>query len=425
MQRTLQILAAPASTQTANMLRQLLGTVAGFTATILPTGGNATIAPHSAPDVLLYELPAIGTEGLLALQALLGRLPEDTPAFVIGQIDSPSLMRSLMQMGVRDVLHEPLQADELQLALTRVLDERREQQAPATQLDTVASFFNAHSGSGASLLAANTATSLARRHQARVALIDLDFQFGKIAHFLDIKPQSHVLDALRDVHRLDPVFLKALMCTHESGVQVLAAPPRLMPLECSPTAVRKLIATAAASYDVVILDLPRVVSEWTLEALACSDKILLLTQNNLGAMRDTRRLLDYLSAHAELLPEHIEVVNSRAMSRLTSTSIEQMKKVLGVSRLHRMRNDYAAALAAEDQGLPLFRAAPQSALTEDCERLAWHIWRLRHPETGGTPSRAPRWFDRLRGLQGEPAIPSPPESRQPRASPAPALLSDT
>lgn len=401
MHNKLEILAAPAGTQTAHALRQHLAGKTEFDVTVLPAGSPVTVPEH-APDVLLYELPVISAEGLQTLQDLLTRLPEGSTVFAIGQVDSPTLMRSLMQMGVRDVLHEPVNAEELGQALQRVLEEKRAQLAPPARLSTAVSFFNAHSSSGATLLAINTAIALTRRHDAHVALLDLDLQFGKIAHFLDLKPQSHVLDALRDAHRLDPVFLKALMCTHESGVQVLAAPSVLMPPEAASAAVRKLIDTAIASYDVVIVDLPRVVSEWTLDIMASCDKVMLMTQNNLGAMRDTRRLMNFLAGPGEIAAERLEVVNNRAMSRLTSTSIEQMKKALGIARVHRVRNDYAAALAAEDQGLPLFRAAPQSVLTEDSERLADHIWRLHHPEAETPKVRLPRWFDRLRGLPVQP-----------------------
>ncbi|MCD6061560.1 MAG: pilus assembly protein CpaE, partial [Moraxellaceae bacterium] len=374
----------------------LLGSVADYQLTVLPAGSTSLLT-DSAPDVLLYELPALREDGLHALQSLLDTSPGHLTVFVIGQVDSPGLMRGLMQMGVRDVLHEPLEPDEVREVLNRLLEEKRARFAtPATQA-IVAAFFNAHGSSGASLLAVNAATALARNHGARVALVDCDLQFGKVAHLLDLKPQSHVLDALRDAHRLDQVFLKALVAEHESGVHVLAAPPRLMPLEVSTGAVHRLIETAAAHYDVVILDLPRVVTEWSLEAMSQCDKILLITQNNLSAVRDTRRLLDYLALHSDLRPNAVEVVNNRAMSRLASTSVEQMKKALGVTRLHRIRNDYAAALSAEDQGIPLYRVAPQSPLTQDADKLAAHIWRLRHPDTPATPVKPSRWFDRLRG----------------------------
>lgn len=397
MQNPLEILALPASTQTAAVLRQLLGQDRNYHCIQLPPGSSRLPASLDAPDVLLYELPVPGGDGLEALQALRAQLAEDVSLIVTGATDSPGLMRSLMQLGVRDVLHEPLDPAELTATLARVQAEK--QAAAPARRSTVAAFCNAHGSSGATLLAVNTAITLAQQQGARVALIDFDLQFGKVAHLLDLKPATHVLDALRDAHRLDEVFLKALMAEHESGVHVLAAPPTLAPLELSTTAVRKLIGVAAASYDIVILDLPRLVSEWTLQAMAECDRVLLLTQNNLGALRDTRRLLDYLSSAGELPADRIEVVNNRALSRQASTSIEQMKKILGRPRLHRVRNDYSAALSAEDQGLPLYRVAPQSALTQDSERLAGHLWQLHHPGAALASHKAPRWFDRLRGLQ--------------------------
>lgn len=402
MHSKLHILAAPASTDTANALRQCLGGAVDYETTLLGTGSVPDLDAVPAPDVLLYELPAVDGEGLPALQALLARLAGRAPVFVIGQVESPALMRSLMQMGVRDVLHEPLQPGELLAALGRVQDECRAAAAKAERRGTVVALCNGHGSSGASLLAVNIATTLVRRHDARIALIDFDLQFGKLAHYLDLKPQTHVLDALRDAHRLDPVFLKALMYEHEAGVHVLAAPSTLAPLEASAAAVRKLVDTAAVEHDMVILDLPRVMNDWTLEALAASDRLLLVTQNTLGALRDTRRLMNFLTGSAEVPAERIEVVSNRAMSRLGSTTVDQMKRALGISRMHRIRNDYAAALAAGDQGLPLWRAAPQSVLCEDCDRLALHLWRQCHPEAAAPRRRAPRWLDRLRRLEPQP-----------------------
>ncbi|MDF2447225.1 MAG: pilus assembly protein CpaE [Moraxellaceae bacterium] len=402
MHSKLHILAAPASTDTANALRQCLGGASDFMTTLLTTGSTPDLDDGPAPDVVLYELPALAGDDLPVLQALLARLDAGTPVFVIGQVASPSLMRILMQMGVRDVLREPLEPSELLAALAGVQDERRLAATPVARCATVIALCNGHGSSGASLLAVNVGAALARRHGARVALIDFDLQFGKLAHYLDLKPKTHVLDALRDAHRLDPVFLKALMCEHEAGVQVLAAPPGLSPMEASAAAVRKLVDTAAMEHDVVLLDLPRVMNDWTLEALAASDRLLLVTQNTLGALRDTRRLMNYLTTSGEVPAERIEVVSNRAMSRLGSTTVDQMKRALGITRMHRIRNDYAAALAAGDQGLPLWRAAPQSVLGEDCERLALHLWRQRHPEAAAPRRRAPRWLDRLRGLEPQP-----------------------
>jgi pilus assembly protein CpaE len=398
MHTKLHMLAVPASMQTTNDLRRILDGLDYLQLTLLPVGSRVPeFKDGSSLDVLLYEMPEVNEEGLGVLQALLKGIDEETAILVIGRIDSPALMRRLMHMGIDDVLRDPLDAAELLPALQGVLHDRQEQQA-AAHLTCVVSFFNAFGNSGTTLLAVNTATELASRHKASVALLDFDIQFGKAAHFLDLKPQANMVDALGDADRLDQVFLNALMCEHETGVHLLAAPALLAPLNVQIAAVHKIVQTAAAMYDVVIVDLPRLITNWTLLAMLQSDKVLIVTQNNLSAIRDTRKLMDFLPAQG-LPAGNIEVVNARAMSRHASTSIEQMKKTLGLERLHRIRNDYATALAAEDQGLPLARVAPRSALTEDCAHLADHIWRHNHAADVDTQVRVLSWFDRLLGRQ--------------------------
>jgi pilus assembly protein CpaE len=76
-------------------------------------------------------------------------------------------------------------------------------------------------------VAANLAHSLQFELEKKVALVDLDIQFGTVAYDLDIKSDGGIVEALRNHGRIDQVFVEALMAKHSSGVDVLASPADL------------------------------------------------------------------------------------------------------------------------------------------------------------------------------------------------------
>jgi Flp pilus assembly CpaE family ATPase len=125
--------------------------------------------------------------------------------------------------------------------------------------------------------------------------------------------------------------------------------------------------------------------------LRFADPLMLVMQNTLVAIRDAKMFLDYLPAQG--VPEtKVELVNNRAMSDLFSVKIDELKKTLHKEHIHRIRNDYAAAVSAYDRGVPLASVAPSSKLTKDIVGLAKYL-----VDRSGRPierksGRLSKWF---------------------------------
>jgi pilus assembly protein CpaE len=206
-------------------------------------------------------------------------------------------------------------------------------------------------------------------------LIDFDLQFGDVAISLDMHPRSTVNDALRQPDRVDTVLLKALVTKHESGLDVLPSPGNLTSLdEMEASSVRKILQAAVQEYEFVILDLPRYFNAPVIEALKFSDPIMLVCQNSLETIRNAKVILDNMTLLGIPLA-HVELVNNRAMAKSSSVSIDKLKSTLGKERIHRVRNDYSAAVSAQDQGVPIASVAKKSEMTKDITSLAEYIAR--------------------------------------------------
>jgi pilus assembly protein CpaE len=334
----------------------------------------ASIGKDEMPDLLIYEIHGDKENELDALETLIAQYKEKFTIFVTYADGDISTIRRLMRAGIKDVFPQPIQtADLIQSTTIAITEKRKRIQSALGGKGGVTSFINAKGGTGASTIAVNVAHMLAKKYGADVCLIDLDIQFGSVALQLDLHPTSTVLEALVQPERIDPVFVRALAIKHESGLDVLASPSDLSPIDdIEGPAVTRLLAAAAELYDYVIVDVPRIYNEWVVAALKFSDPVMLVCQNNLSTVRDAKLLLDRL-AHDGISFANMELINNRAMSKGSSVTIDKLKDTLGKDKLRRVRNDFKTASHAQDQGRPVLEVDKASHLTHDIDAIAKYI----------------------------------------------------
>jgi len=396
MQTTLNILAIVRSEKTSKDVSAFLDGVEGLVTTA-EVHADKVILPeaNALPDVLLYEVVAPSSAELVLLETFIANYREKLTVLAIGSTADTELLRRLMRAGVRDVMPSPLVRQELVTTCTDLLSDKRsrmaEQEGP---IHAVCVFMDAKGGCGATTIAVNVAATLAHDRKVKTCLLDFDLGFGSCAHMLDLKPTSFVTDAIQQEDRLDSVFLTALMTEHSSGLHVLASPasPASGADKLSLDVVRKIIGFAADIYDVVIVDVPRDMTPWVMETVRVSTKTFVVMQNTLAIIRDVKLLLDYLP-HAGIDLRKIELINNRAMAKSQSVTVDQLKQTLGRERVHRVRNDYHTALAAADQGMPVYKVATGSEMMEDVRHLANDIWQTHGPVTHGRASFLARLFN--------------------------------
>ncbi len=96
-----------------------------------------------------------------------------------------------------------------------------------------------------------------------------------------------------DPTRLDAQLLEVMLARHQSGLAVLAAPRA--PTE-PPRTDGKFVANAlsivADTFDNMVLDLPPVWQPWTFDVLAGSDRIFVVTEFTVPAMRKAHELAE-------------------------------------------------------------------------------------------------------------------------------------
>ena len=334
----------------------------------------SALGKEELPDVIFFELDGHAQRHLEDLEALLKDHRSSVSVYVTYNNVQLDVVRRMMRIGVKDIFPQPFQTQELMSELAHAVSAKRERvKASQGAKGGVTTFIDAKGGVGSTSLAVNVAHVLAEKHKAEVLLIDFDLQFGDVAISLDIQPRSTVYDALRQPDRVDTVLLKALITKHDSGLDVLASPGNLTSMdELTSSSVRKILQAAVQDYEFVLIDLPRYFNSGVIEALKFSDPIMLVCQNSLETIRNAKMILDQLSLLGVSLAS-VELINNRAMAKSGSVSIDKLKSTLGKEQIHRVRNDYAAAVSAQDQGLPVASVARKSDMTKDVHALAEYI----------------------------------------------------
>jgi len=320
---------------------------------------------------LVVEIDPANTEDLAALQQLCQTDGGHLPVIVVTEKLYTQTLRQLLQFRVSDWMRKPLDAQEVVRSCKQAIHAAR-----ATSLSQGAkcyAFIGAAGGVGTTILAVESAFLLARRAKQfeRTCLIDLDFQSGMIAHYLNVAPNLHIEEIASSPDRLDRQLLDVMLSRHESGLAVLAAPNSLTAFgSTNPVAVTRLLDLASANFDFVVIDLPRSWQPWSRDILSGANKIFIITELTVPGLHHARTLSEVFDESLSAGSEIGFIINKRRKrifgQYLTSGDAS---RVLG--------SKFAGFVAAKDdlvreaidRGVPLYDLSKSNRIDEDLSRI--------------------------------------------------------
>src|SRR5277367_1433582 len=242
------------------------------------------------------------------------------------------------------------------------------------------SFTPSAGGVGNSTLAIETAIHLVRAKSskgARVALVDLDFQFSHVCDYLDIAPKFQFEEIVAAPDRLDDHLLSAFISHHPSGLDVLAASrSRFHARDLSVEALSALFDRMAQRYSTIIIDLPLSVHSWTLPLLAASKGILVTGLNTIPGLRQIEETLRALRDEATITADVRAVVNRCDVGLLGKVArADHVARILGEEKRFCVRNA-AVAVECVNVGSPIALAYPSDKSVKDVAAIAEFCVRL-------------------------------------------------
>jgi pilus assembly protein CpaE len=254
-------------------------------------------------------------DGITATEAILRDVPF-TQIVILSVQSEPDYMRRAMLAGARDFMVKPPSSDELIGTIRNVAvlaqDQRKKVEAPARQLaahGTVAggeappshrplgkilAFYSAKGGVGCTTLATNMAIGL-NTEDTPTVLVDANLQFGDVPVFLNMQVKNSIIDLAARAEDIDPEILEDVLLTHDSGLHILAGPPRPeMAEEIHAEQVRKVLQLLRRHFAYVVVDTSSTMDDVTLAALDSADLLVTVATPDIPAIKDARLLFDLL-----------------------------------------------------------------------------------------------------------------------------------
>jgi pilus assembly protein CpaE len=310
-----------------------------------------------------------------------------------------------MRAGVREVLPAPVTAATLVPALARMREKLERHEHVNGK---VLAFVSCKGGSGATFLATNLAYAMATECGQRVALIDLNLQFGDASLFVaDQKPPGTLADVALQIHRLDASLLASIMMPITSNFSVLAAPDDPVHAgDITPTHIDKLLSLARRHYDFVVLDIGRGLDPVGLRALDLADTIFPVLQTTLPYVRDGKRLLDVFRSLG-YPPTKVQVIVNRHQKN-AHVKLEDLEAACGTPIWRVVPNHFETAAASVNQGIPVLKLSAKNPIAKALKGLARGLVGDAAPAPGG-------WLARLLKKPTREAPPTalPPSGAQP------------
>lgn len=344
---------------------QLAGTAANADE-VMPT------IAATCPDVVLLDVSA-SSDVVTTVRRIVLSCPK-TCVIVTGAGTPPSTMSRAVAAGARGFLIKPYSPTDVLDTIKEALDVARavsqQVQRPSQERSRgrIIAVYSPKGGVGSTTVAANLAVALAARQKTKVALVDLDLQFGDVGTVLDLHGANSLAEVVGHDDLTDDLIDETFVA-HPSGVRTLLAPDNLQVVETiDPEQVTRLLSQLRAHFDFVVADLWSSYESLTIGVLRSADTIIVVTTPELPALRDIQRFVRAVESDAQIA-EKLVIVANRYPGR-AGLSKDDMTKALGRAILATIPSEGISVTDAINRGLSLLDSRARVRLARQYHELA-------------------------------------------------------
>lgn len=321
-------------------------------------------------SAVIIDMDASRLDEIEALQRMIRRLGDAVPVVVVTQEFNASAVRILVQLRVADFLVKPVTTADLVRSCIRALQGPGREENAEAQIST---FMPAAGGVGTTTLVLETAYQLhnSTLRGASTCVVDLNFQQGSCAEYLDLEPRFDISEIENQPERLDRHLLDVMLSKHESGLCVLAAPNAPSEMRSFNTdVVVRMLDLVAAYFDNVVIDLPRTWFPWTETVLLGSNNLYVVAEMTVPCLRHTQRLVRAIQDTTGKAIKPKVIVN-RFEQRMFDAGIKQadVEDILGDHFVGGISNNYRLVRNAVDRGVPLHEIDPDANVIADLRKI--------------------------------------------------------
>lgn len=289
---------------------------------------------------------------------------------------------SLAQMGVPEIISNPVTPSKVSIAFSRAAQRLRPAGADDGKLFA---FLPAKAGAGATTVAIGTAAAVARIRKERTLLLDFDLRLGVTSFLLKLDGHGSVQDALQQAGQGDEDLLPRI-ATHREHLDILGSAPVQFPAEIQTQGCPVILNRAQARYGVTIVDLPGTMELYELDALVRASEIFLVFTPDAAGLHMAKRKSEALKA-LDLSGKVTGIMNQ--VERRSALALSDIEDLLGLPVRFSLPSDTKAVSRAVLEGT----GAPDgSALAAQIEPIAKSIAGPADPGSSGAPRRFIEFF---------------------------------
>ncbi|MGA2327274.1 MAG: hypothetical protein ABSH05_13410 [Bryobacteraceae bacterium] len=292
---------------------------------------------HLRLDVLIIDLTRLAEP----FEQVVRRTKSASAApmiIALNETADPEVILGAIRAGANEFLYPPLQVG-LRKALERLSGERARSHAASRQRGRTLGFVSAKGGCGATTIACHVAVEIQRMTSQDVLLADMDLESGMVGFVMKAKTPYSIMDAVRNVQRLDLSYWKALVSNGQGHLEVILAPAVASIQEApDPDHFRQVLGFLRSAYDWIVTDLGRSLNALSLGMLEEIDDLYLVATPDVPSLHQCKQVVQVL-LDAGYARQRLHLVMNR-MPKRSDLGPGELQRLFGVPVYESMPNDY-------------------------------------------------------------------------------------
>jgi pilus assembly protein CpaE len=330
---------------------------------------------RTRPDAVLMDYASLTSDPANAIKQLKAQHPR-TKVIAMHATADPKIILAAMRAGANEFLHPPLE-DSLPAALERILSAGDQDETPPAR-GRIIGFLSAKGGCGATTIACHIASEIQTQTRKSVLLADLDLISGLVGFLMKAPSSYSILDAIKNLSRLDESLWRALVVEHRPGLSVIPAPAVYTRWDQpEDDQMRRVLQFMRKQHEWTVLDLGRSLNPTALAVLEEIDQLFLVSTLEVVALHGLKTIVHGLFEQGEKL----QLILNRT-PKMMDISTEDLEKILGRSLYSALPNDY----------MGLYQSYSSGNLLNSNSRLAQDFALLASKITGVPPIKSKKKF---------------------------------
>jgi len=192
-------------------------------------------------------------------------------------------------------------------------------------------------------------------------LVDGNLQFGDHRVFLDLGLDRKSIVDLVSAPAMDADLVRSIVQPHDSGVDLLLAPPSPEAADLVTAAhLHQILELLSGMYDYVIVDIDKRLEDRNLMVLDVADTIFAVMTADLSCLKNVRLLLETIG-HLGYEQGKLKLVLNRS-NAFTGISVKSAEGALRRPIEYQVVNEYRGAISALNTGSPFQLVKADSVL---------------------------------------------------------------